>query len=1237
MGVQYKKLIILFLVLSFQFYLSAVAQICPEGGPQTGSHGSGGTGGNGGVEEGIEWFIRSVHSSDPNEIQGPRGFGEKQVVSVKDKLKFTVRFENDPKIATAPAQNVFIHVPVDPRININTLQLSGIGFGNFNFTVPENSSFYSTRLDVKDSLGLYVDFTAGIDITKHEIFWIFKSIDPATGQPPTNALIGFLPVNDTTINRFNDTIPKIGEGYVSYLIAPKKDLVTGDSVAAKAAIIFDTNETIPTNTWTNIIDAVAPVSQVSSFTVNGDTITVHWSGQDDAMGSGVRDYALYVAESGGTFTLFKNRITESFTTFVGTPGVSYQFFSLATDNVGNQETLKKDGEASVTVTGVAPVIAGLANQSICQNTPGPPIAFTISDPATEADDILLTASSSDTTLVANRQIMFAGTGMNRTLVITPNAGKTGETTIVIKARNRAGVTAEISFTLTVLAVPTVTASPDLEVSLKSPAFLLAGALPAGGTYSGPGVSEGKFDPAVAGIGTHTLTYTVTGENGCNNSITQTITVGEESARLSQTITFSEISPKTFGEAPFALIATASSGLPVSFTIVSGPATVSSNTLTLTGAGTVVVSAAQGGDARYLPAPEVSQSFVVSEVNTWTGAISTDWNLAGNWSPGVPTATTNALIPAGLRWYPTLDLGNAEVKNLTLAAGGQLTLSGGTLTISGDLINNGFFTHSNGTVTFNGAIAQTLSGSSLTTFFHLTIGSQGLALATDAAVKGLLTLEGNLSTHGHAFTLLSGAGASAMVYNNGGVVVGQATMQRAISPVFNSGTGLHHLSSPVKNATVADLEVPGKFIPIVNPNYNVLPTPAAASFPPGRYPTVFEYDGTRITSTYNTFETGWKSPLALSQRLERGQGFNLIIAPSAVVALTGTLNNGDVAVNLSRSTASKAGYNLIGNPYPSPLDWNLVRAANPGSMTDKFYDGIWVWKATGLSSGTYQTYINGLGTLQNGIIPAMQGFLVWVNDNTNFTFRNSYRVTSYVNPAVYRQAPEQRPTLQLALTAAGDTVKDETIVYFQKEATAEAEHNFDAGKLPAVGQAWLYTLAGLDSLAVNGLPEFTQPLTVPLGVEVPVKRSYTFTANELLNFSPGTRILLEDKLTGTRTALISGATYTFTATHKGSQGDRFLLRFNPAGTEDKLLASHLLVYPNPSKTRLITVEMAALPQIDEVQLTVTDVLGRKVMSKTVAVNSQGLHESLHLERQAAGTYVLQLKAGKSILTRKLILE
>jgi len=74
-------------------------------------------------------------------------------------------------------------------------------------------------------------------------------------------------------------------------------------------------------------------------------------------------------------------------------------------------------------------------------------------------------------------------------------------------------------------LPNVTFAPLTSVCFEFPEFQLVGGSPAGGTYSGNGVNGNMFNPAVAGVGTHTLTYTYTDPlTTCTNSATQTITV-----------------------------------------------------------------------------------------------------------------------------------------------------------------------------------------------------------------------------------------------------------------------------------------------------------------------------------------------------------------------------------------------------------------------------------------------------------------------------------------------------------------------------------------------------------------------------------------------------------------------------------------------------------------------------------------------------------------------------------------
>ncbi len=108
--------------------------------------------------------------------------------------------------------------------------------------------------------------------------------------------------------------------------------------------------------------------------------------------------------------------------------------------------------------------------------------------------------------------------------------------------------------------------------------------------------------------------------GVNPGVAIHVGAVQTTTQQAQTITFAALPDKTFGDAPFTLQASASSNLPVSFHIVSGPATLSGDSLTLTGTGVVVVKAAQSGNDSYQAAVETEQSFTVKPAGTGLSAV-----------------------------------------------------------------------------------------------------------------------------------------------------------------------------------------------------------------------------------------------------------------------------------------------------------------------------------------------------------------------------------------------------------------------------------------------------------------------------------------------------------------------------------------------------------------------------------------------------------------------------------------
>lgn len=144
------------------------------------------------------------------------------------------------------------------------------------------------------------------------------------------------------------------------------------------------------------------------------------------------------------------------------------------------------------------------------------------------------------------------------------------------------------------------------------------------------------------------TVEITARQGGNASFTpapeikRTVVV----SKANQTIgAFAPVGTRVFGAAPFPAIAPrASSGLPVTLRVVSGPASVSGNMVTLTGAGTVVLAANQAGNENFNAAHEVTTSFVVNKRNVGAAVVLSDTSHTFS---GTPKGVTVATVPPGL--------------------------------------------------------------------------------------------------------------------------------------------------------------------------------------------------------------------------------------------------------------------------------------------------------------------------------------------------------------------------------------------------------------------------------------------------------------------------------------------------------------------------------------------------------------------------------------------------------------
>jgi len=232
--------------------------------------------------------LTKVTSWDPNEKEGPAGFGDNGYMSVSAPMTYTIFFENK-KEAAAPAYRVLIVDTLDQNIyDVNTVE-----FGPMSHSMGTASR------------------------NGNILTWDFIAIE--------------LPPNQT---------PPEGEGWVRFTVKPKDFLPTGTEIKNKATITFDVNEPITTNLHVNTLDYDAPQTNISNLEQVGNNINLVWSAQDGD-GSGIKKSIVYMSAGEGPYTTVA--VTEGNHAQVPiTNEVFYKFYVLSEDNVGNSEKEPQD-------------------------------------------------------------------------------------------------------------------------------------------------------------------------------------------------------------------------------------------------------------------------------------------------------------------------------------------------------------------------------------------------------------------------------------------------------------------------------------------------------------------------------------------------------------------------------------------------------------------------------------------------------------------------------------------------------------------------------------------------------------------------------------------------------------------------------------------------------------------------------------------------------------------------------
>jgi len=433
--------------------------------------------------------------------------------------------------------------------------------------------------------------------------------------------------------------------------------------------------------------------------------------------------------------------------------------------------------------------------------------------------------------------------------------------------------------------------------------------------------------------------------------------------------------------------------------------------------------------------------------------------------------------------------------------------------------------------------------------------------SNLTVSGLLINDGSLTLESDGFSVAS------LINNTSGVM---ADIQRGS---FVDMVDWHLVSSPVEAATAAVFD--GFYLQgyVEADNTNAM---------------FGYYEITELGDPLNPFEGYAAFP---------GDG-----SPD-MVTFSGAMNVGPFDASLTAVNAH--GWNLLGNPYPCSIDWDLVTIPTNMSNEAHFIDAFF---------GNDISIVQGVPG--DNYIPPMQGFFVSATAAETFSVDNTVK-THEGSDMYYKSEIEE----MLKLKASGNNIYDKTTIHFNENAGVEHDGIYDAHKRLSLSnlelpQIFSITPAG-NYLGINGLPTTEM---VPVGFKAGQSGEFTIEAIETGNF---TTVILEDVFTGIQTNLLNDS-YTFNY-NVGNNDYRFNVHFAPLAVSENMESLfNVYAYDNEIIVNAKIIENSA-------QVSVFNIMGQEIASDQL----NGTVCKFKIEDNAV--YIVKVVSESGVISKKVYVK
>lgn len=552
-------------------------------------------------------------------------------------------------------------------------------------------------------------------------------------------------------------------------------------------------------------------------------------------------------------------------------------------------------------------------------------------------------------------------------------------------------------------------------------------------------------------------------------------------------------------------------------------------------------------------------------NLWIGQTDTDWAKSSNWLTGnVPAASDLVRIDRTESGnYPVIN-SNQEVAKLSIGDGASLEIGQNkSFDIHSSIVNQGLLSVK-GNLNLHGMLQN----------YH------------EIDLSGAMNVGGKLINNGN-FNILSNENSVGSLIDHGDV---SGSGEFKVQSYLSSNEKWHLVSSPVENA----------------------------------YSGVFS---DRSLLTYTESNDLWSTILSTDKLLPQMKGYATLTNAKSTASNTylfkGNINTGDFISTLSHAgtNSENQNFNLIGNPYVSSIDWDLVTV--PADMDNVIYFLN--------PDGQYASYINGI-SINGGsrYIAPGQGFWVRVKTGTDsatpvdFTLQNKDRVNAPKDRS-NKESVDTGNEYQFSLFATYDNKRDEAVLVFDNATSSQFDSEYDAVKYAAYENDIpnIYFVGdNNEHLAIDARPE-TSEVNVGFMMKQSA-RNVKISVNEADNFAS---VVLEDLFTGEKVDLLE-ETYTFDY-NAVDDANRFKLHFDFMSTENADPAENeLQIYGSQSDLVINSTDGINNPVVQ-----VYDIQGRMVYQNADLGFTTYKRIPLNL---SSGTYIVKLILEDSTKSEKVFL-